>query len=477
MDIKILKDRERSIQESSTGKDLNAIPKIECEKPSLAGSVTQRACVFCGSRVVLYPIADALHLIHGPIGCASYTWDIRGSLSSGPELHRLSFSTDLREKDVIFGGAEKLYESLTQLIAKYEPKAAFVYSTCIAGLIGDDIDAVCRKVTKESGIDVLSVHSEGFKGTKKDGYKAACTALGQLIGTSGEQKIPKSINILGDFNLAGELWMLREYYERMGVKIIATCTGDGRVDDIRKAHTAELNLVQCSGSMIHLAKDMEKEYGIPFLRVSYFGIEDMSDSLYEVARHFEDEEMMAKAKELVRGELGRVLPELHKIRSDLQGKKAAIYVGGAFKSISLIKALKTIGVSTVLAGSQTGNQDDYQTMASLSEPGTIIVDDSNPRELARFVIEKEADVLIGGVKERPIAYKLGIGFCDHNHERKEALAGYEGMLNFAREIHRTVMSPVWSFAPLRFKSLKSKIIEERPAEPVNQDCTGGCDNG
>ena len=82
--------------------------EMACDKHSLAGSVSQRACVFCGSRVVLYPIADAVHLVHGPIGCAAYTWDIRGSLSSGPQLHRLSFSTDLREKDVIFGGEPKL---------------------------------------------------------------------------------------------------------------------------------------------------------------------------------------------------------------------------------------------------------------------------------------------------------------------------------------------------------------------------------
>ena len=68
---------------------------IECDKKSTEGSVSQRACVFCGSRVVLYPITDALHLIHGPVGCAAYTWDIRGALSSGPEIHRLSFTTDL----------------------------------------------------------------------------------------------------------------------------------------------------------------------------------------------------------------------------------------------------------------------------------------------------------------------------------------------------------------------------------------------
>src|SRR5512147_1558351 len=126
--------------------------RIVCERASLAGSVSQRACVFCGSRVVLYPIADALHLVHGPIGCAAYTWDIRGALSSGPELHRLSFSTDLQEMDVIFGGESKLYQALNELIDRHHPKAAFVYSSCIVGIIGDDLEAVCRKVTEEKGI-------------------------------------------------------------------------------------------------------------------------------------------------------------------------------------------------------------------------------------------------------------------------------------------------------------------------------------
>jgi nitrogenase molybdenum-cofactor synthesis protein NifE len=420
--------------------------RIECEKKSIAGSVSQRACVFCGSRVVLYPIADALHLIHGPIGCASYTWDIRGSMSSGPELNRLSFSTDLKEEQVIFGGEKKLEKALSELIEKHSPKAAFVYSTCIVGLIGDDMEAVCKKISNKYGIDVIPVQAPGFAGTKKDGYKVACDALSKIVGTSGKNEVVnKSINILGDFNLAGELWMLKEYYEKMGVEVIASITGDGRVDDIRKANTASLNLVQCSGSIINLAKDMEKKYRIPFMRVSYFGIEDMSEALYEVAKFFDDNKMLNKAKELVRKEISGLLPALNKYKIDLNGRKAAIYVGGAFKAISLIKALNLIGMETVIVGSQSGNKEDYDLMQKLTNEGTIIVDDTNPLELAHFVKQKGADILIGGVKERPIAYKMGIGFCDHNHERKLALAGYEGMLNFAKEVHSTIMSPVWQF--------------------------------
>lgn len=424
--------------------------EMACNKESLAGAVSQRACVFCGSRVVLYPIADALHLVHGPIGCAAYTWDIRGALSSGPELHRLSFSTDLQEKDVIFGGEPKLYQALTELIDRHHPKAAFVYSTCIVGIIGDDLEGVCRKVSREKGIPVLPVQSEGFKGNKRAGYNAACQAMFRLVGTGDTAGIsPKSLNILGDFNLAGEIWIIRDYFQRMGLEVVANITGDGRVDDLRRAHGAALNVVQCSGSTMDLAIMMQEVYGIPHIRVSYFGVEDMAESLYTVARFFNDPEMLHRTRELVREELSLLQPQIQEYRRALTGKKAAIYVGGAFKAFSLVKAFRLLGMKVVLVGSQTGTPEDYQELHEITDEGTIIVDDSNPLELSAFLKEQDVDIFVGGVKERPIAYKLGVGFCDHNHERKEALEGFIGMLNFAREVHNTVMSPVWQFMPRR----------------------------
>jgi nitrogenase molybdenum-cofactor synthesis protein NifE len=424
--------------------------ELACERPSTAGAVSQRACTFCGSRVVLYPIADALHLVHGPIGCAVYTWDIRGALSSGPQLHRLSFSTDLRERHVVFGGESQLEHSLRELIARHAPAAAFVYATCIVGVIGDDVEAVCRRVAQATGIPVIPVQSEGFKGSKKDGYAAACAALGQLIGTGETAGIsPHSVNLLGDFNLAGEIWIIREYLAKMGVEVVANLTGDGRVADIRRAHGAALNLVQCSGSTTTLAKQLQQRYGQPFRRVSYFGFEDMAEALYDVARHFGDPAMLRRTQALVAAEIAAVLPVLDPIRRDLAGRRAAIYVGGAFKAISLVKALRLLGMKTVLVGSQTGNADDYRYLTALCDPGTVVVDDSNPLELSSFLASERVDLFIGGVKERPIAYKLGVAFCDHNHERKIPLEGFVGMANFAREVHASVTSPVWRFVPRR----------------------------
>ena len=156
---------------------------------------------------------------------------------------------------------------------------------------------------------------------------------------------------------------------------------------------------------------------------------------------------MEKTMALVREEVKAILPELREMKTDLTGKRAAVYVGGAFKAFSLIKALKHLGMTVVLVGSQTGNKEDYALLKDMCDPGTIILDDANPLELAKYVLEKDAHLFIGGVKERPIAYKLGLGFCDHNHERKIPLAGFEGMINFAREVHETVTSPVWDLVP------------------------------
>jgi nitrogenase molybdenum-cofactor synthesis protein NifE len=443
----IFREREDQIHRKGQGRF-----DMDCNRESLAGAVSQRACVFCGSRVVLYPIADALHLVHGPIGCAAYTWDIRGALSSGPALHRLSFSTDLQERDIIFGGEEKLYRALIELIERHEPKAAFVYSTCIVGIIGDDLEGVCRRVTAEKKIPVIAVQSEGFKGNKREGYSAACKAMFRLVGTGDTSSIPAlSINILGDFNLAGELWIVRDYFRKMGIETVANITGDGRVADISRAHGASLNLVQCSGATIELARMMKESFGVPFLRVSYFGVEDMAEALYEVAKFFEDKDpgIIERTQQLVKDELSVLYPELQKFREDLSGKKAAIYVGGAFKAFSLVKAFRLLGMKVVMVGSQTGTEEDYRDLYDITDEGTIIVDDSNPLELSSFLEEKDCDIFVGGVKERPIAHKLGVGFCDHNHERKQPLEGFAGMLNFAREVHSSVMSPVWRFVPRR----------------------------
>lgn len=440
----ILEVRKKSIMVKNLGCSGKG---IDCDKASVSGSVSQRACVYCGARVVLNPITDAFHIVHGPIGCASYTWDIRGSLSSGSEIYRNSFSTDLREEDIIFGGAKKLAAAIDEIAAKYSPKLIFVYATCIVGVIGDDVEAVCKNAEEKYKIRVIPVKAAGFSGTKRQGYKLACNAMMQLIRPHKlpEKALHNGVNILGDFNLAGEMWLIKNYFKKISIEVVSTITGDASYETLIKAPSAALNIVQCAGSSMYLAKMMEEEFDIPFMKVSFFGIEDTSASIMRVAHMLGDASVVEKAEAFTQRESLRLRKFMEKYRPNLEGKRAAIYVGGGFKAISLIRQFNEMGIKTVLVGTQTGKKDEYEVIQSIVNDDTVILDDANPAELEFFIKQKKADILVGGVKERPLAYKLGVAFCDHNHERKHALGGYEGVENFTKEINLSINSPVWEY--------------------------------
>ena len=115
----------------------------------------------------------------------------------------------------------------------------FVYSTCVTALIGDDIDAVCFRAAERFGMPVVPVHAPGFVGSKNLGNKLAGEALlDHVIGACEPDDVgPTDVNILGEYNLAGEFWMVKPLLEALGIRVRACITGDARYRDIAGAHT------------------------------------------------------------------------------------------------------------------------------------------------------------------------------------------------------------------------------------------------
>ena len=120
------------------------------------------------------------------------------------------------------------------------PPAVFVYSTCVTALIGDDIDAVCRHASGKLGLPVVPVNAPGFVGAKNLGNKLAGEALlDHVIGTlEPEIETPFDVNILGEYNLSGELWQVKPLLERLGIRLQACITGDARYREVAASHRA-----------------------------------------------------------------------------------------------------------------------------------------------------------------------------------------------------------------------------------------------
>ncbi|MDR3063672.1 MAG: nitrogenase iron-molybdenum cofactor biosynthesis protein NifE [Methanobrevibacter sp.] len=427
----------------------------ECDTPGIPGTVTQRTCVFGGARIVLMPITDALHLVHGPIGCASCTWDIRGSKSSDSKLYKQGCSSDLTESDIIFGGERKLYDSIIELNKLHDPGAIFVYATCVSGVIGDDISAVCKKAEEVTGSRVIPVQSEGFQDhNKTKGHWIGCDALiDNLIGTGDlEDETPFDINIVGEFNVAGDLWGVKPLLEFLGIRIISAITGDSKVEDIAKAHNAKLNIVQCQKSSNYLAKKMEKKFNIPSLKVNFFGIDSTINSITEIVEFFNDNKMKEKAQVLIENGLKNLDEKLKTYRSRLKGKTVALYVGGN-KAWSLVRAFEELGMEVIMSGTKNGIKEDYENIRDVVKEGTLIVDDANSTELMKLLKKYKPNLLISGAKEKYIALKLGVAFCDFNHDRISAFAGFKGFLEFAKEVDTAVSTNVWKVAKKPFKTI------------------------
>jgi len=421
--------------------------KKGCTKQLQPGAAAG-GCAFDGAKIALQPITDAAHLVHGPIACEGNSWDSRGSKSSGPTLYRTGFTTDISENDVIFGGEKRLYKSIKEIIEKYDPPAVFVYQTCIPAMTGDDIVAVCTAASAKFGKPVIPVIAPGFVGSKNLGNKLAGEALlDHVIGTrEPEFTTPYDINIIGEYNLAGELWQIKPLLDELGIRILACIAGDAKYNEVASSHRAKAAMMVCSKAMINVARKMEDRYGIPFFEGSFYGIGDTSDSLREIARLLigtgAPEELMARTEALIVREEAKAWANIAPYRQRLEGKRVLLITGGV-KSWSVVAALQEAGVEIVGTSVKKSTKEDKDRIKEIMGDDAHMIDDMTPREMYKMLKEARADIMLSGGRSQFVALKATMPWMDINQERHQAYAGYVGMVSLVHEIDRTLANPVW----------------------------------
>ena len=429
----------------------NKKEKSGCALPK--PGATAGGCAFDGAQIALLPIADVAHIVHGSIACAGSSWDNRGTRSSGPTLYKIGMTTDLTEQDVIMGRGEKrLLHSIKQAIDSYSPAAVFVYNTCVPALIGDDVDAVCKAATEKWGVPVVPVDCAGFYGTKNLGNRIAGEAMVKyVIGTREPDPLSADltagrtihdISLIGEYNIAGELWHVTPLFDELGLRVLATLSGDSRFAEIQTMHRSRANMMVCSKAMINVARKLQEKYQTPWFEGSFYGVRDTSQALRAFARLLGDEALVERTEEVIAREEARIDVLLEPWRERLRGKRALLYTGGV-KSWSVISALQDLGMEVVATGTKKSTEEDKARIRELMGEEARMLEDGSPRALLDTVRDYQVDVLIAGGRNMYTAIKARVPFLDINQEREFAYAGYQGMLELARQMTRTIESPVW----------------------------------
>ncbi len=433
----------------------NKGPKSGCARP-LPGA-TAGGCCFDGASIALLPIADVAHVVHGAIACAGSSWDNRGTRSTGPTLYRVGMTTDLSEQDVIMGRSEKrLYHAIKQAVSSYRPAAVFVYNTCVPALIGDDIEAVCKASAGRFGVPVIPIDAAGFYGTKNLGNRIAGEAMVKyVIGTREPDPLPAvareigirihDVNLIGEYNIAGELWHVLPLLDEVGLRVLCTLSGDARYREVQSMHRAEVNMLVCAKAQVNVARKLKERYGTPWFEGSFYGVRATSEALRRFAELIGDASLVERTEALIAREEAVIDRALASYRGRLGGKRALLYTGGV-KSWSVVSALQDLGIEVVATGTRKSTEEDKARIRELMGDDAQMIENGNPRALLDAAYSHGADLLIAGGRNLYTAIKARLPFLDINQEREFGYAGYAGMVTLADRLTTALESPVWSAA-------------------------------
>lgn len=500
---KIARKRAKAIV-VNTGTD--ETPQIAANARTVPGLITMRGCAYAGCKgVILGPTRDVLSITHGPIGCGFYSWLTRRNQTRPPKPEDENFmtyclSTDMQESEIVFGGEKKLAQAIEEAYQLFKPKTIVVHATCPVGLIGDDIHQVTRAAQEKLGIKVFGFSCEGYKGVSQSaGHHIANNQIFKhMVGTDNTASpSPYRVNLLGEYNIGGDAFVIEDLFARCGFELVSTFCGNSDHDSMCRSHTAELNLVMCHRSINYMADMMETKYGIPWIKVNFIGAEATAKSLRKIARYFGDEKLIEQTERVIEEEMPAVSEARQMYQERCRGKKVMLFVGGS-RAHHYQELFKELGMEVVAAGYEFAHRDDYEgrrVLPSITvdadsrnieeltvekdperykervspekcaelaadgvefkdyagmmpemEAGSLTIDEPSHHETFRLLELYKPDLYCAGVKEKYAVQKTGIPCLQlHSYDYGGPFAGFEGAINFYKDVDRLVSSRIWSY--------------------------------
>ena len=499
---KVYRKRKKQVAEN----DSSSNPEISANVRTVPGIITQRGCTYAGCKgVIMGPTRDIINITHGPIGCGFYSWLTRRNQTRPPTEESENympycFSTDMQDKNIVFGGEGLLKQAIQEAYDIFHPKAIAIFSTCPVGLIGDDVHAVAREMKEKFGdCNVFGFSCEGYKGVSQSaGHHIANNQIFKhVVGLDDSRSDCKfRVNLLGEYNIGGDAFVIDDLFKRCGIELVSTYSGNSTMDQFANSHTADLNLIMCHRSINYVAEMMEVKFGIPWTKVNFIGAKATAKSLRRIGDYFEDEDLKARIEGVIAEEQAKVDAAIEEIKPKTEGKTAMMFVGGS-RAHHYQELFNELGMSSIATGYEFGHRDDYEgrrvlpsikidadsrnieeihvekdperysqaladKKASLVEKGqefsnydgmmadmndgSLVIDDLSHYEMDKLIEMYKPSVFCAGIKEKYVVQKMGIPMKQlHSYDYGGPYAGFAGAINFYKDIDRITNTRIWDF--------------------------------
>lgn len=436
--------------------------KKRCLKNAERSFAQTTQCQEINSIQALLSMEDAAFVVHSPNGCVGCVSFMNDGFKVG-QYHRgiqnirnaRYIVTSLDEKDIVFGGEEKLTKAVLDLNSRYNPNIIFIFASCASGIIGDDIDSVATNLQNEIDAIVVPIHCEGFKSkVPATGFDTVFNSIIKYVLKDDKPEKEKGlINVFATTSIGYEDQLeIEKLLDVLGLHV-NYIPFYSSVEKLRKIVKAEYSVAICQVFADEFMEYLKNEYDIPYSITGMpIGIRSTDEWFLSVAKLVGKEDVALK---YIEEQHKNVLPEITKIRKLTEGKKVFICAGTG-RGIAAASLIEDFGMKLVGIQTPTYEEAFIESFDELEKihGGDFIIDIANmqPFEQVNLVNKLKPDFFLGMSNW---VSKLGVP-STHILEAKRPTFGYNGLIYLGRKIENSIENPSFNVKLSKHKKLPYK---------------------
>lgn len=414
-------------------------------------------CVLAGINSVLGAINRACPILHSGPGCCMQTCAAEQGQSGNKSSAFVSSvsipSTNMLEREVVFGGVKKLRTTIQGAIDIMDADAFFVLTGCTAGIIGDDIVSVTNEY-QEKGYKVYPIETPGFAGDSNLGYEVIWNNFIDQVIKEGVPRDDKLVNVFGivpyhDPFWSGNLEEIARILRGLGLKVNTFFTEHQGIEAIENSSSAALNIIINPWLFDGPSKKFREKFGVPSIRFPYLpiGATDTTAFVRQVAEALNLDK--AAVDSFIEKEEDYVYSYLAQSIGALSWKRFAV-VGDSSSVVGITRYLandysftpKLSIISEPVFGEKNKEriEESIKDLEYAAPPKVVFTADQF--EINKTLSEEEdITLIVGSSNERESASLKGVQCIAATFPLKDrlifnrAIAGYRGSLTLTEDLY------------------------------------------
>ncbi|QKF80580.1 nitrogenase molybdenum-iron protein subunit beta [Halarcobacter ebronensis] len=425
-----------------------------------------KACQPLGAVMVGLGFEDTMPYVHGSHGCVAY---FRSYFTRHFKEPTPCVSDSMSESAAVFGGLANMKDGLRNCNALYKPKMIAVSTTCMAEVIGDDLNAFVIGAREEAegeldNIEIPYAHTPSFVGSHITGYDNMMKSiLEQLNPPKAEAKDEERINIIPGFEpYIGSLREIKKISKLFGDKIIMIGdhedqwdTGAGEyklyaggttIADTKTAINAKATISLQKYSTVSTAKTIKNKWKQDYVTCNPIGLSGTDEFVMKLS------ELTGKeVPEELKVQRARLVDAMQDSYPYMHGKKIAIWGDPDFLlgMVSFLVEMGSIPTHVVCNNApRKGWEDEMKAILAKSNSANEcnLWPNKDLWALRSLLFTEPVDFMIGNVYGKELyrdtgipLIRIGFPIFDRHHLHRYSISGYEGALNLLTWITNAIL--------------------------------------